>query len=166
MEKKIIKLRDCVGIILARKDGKVWTGKRKLGVGVRFGEKNLWQMPQGGIDEGETPEKAAFRELKEETGSDSAIIILEIKEWLEYYLPKGLIGKALDGQYEGQRQKWFLMFFTGDDREFNLNTNKPEFEDWAWRDLESMPELVVDFKKGVYQEIVKKLSPVKEKLNS
>ncbi len=166
MEKKIIKLRDCVGIILARKDGKVWTGKRKLGIGVRIGEKNLWQMPQGGIDEGETPEEAAFRELKEETGSDSAIIILEIKEWLEYYLPKGLIGKALRGKYEGQRQKWFLMFFTGDDREFNLNTHKPEFEDWAWRDLESMPELVVDFKKDVYQEIVKKLSPVKEKLNT
>ena len=80
MENKIIKLRDCVGIILARKEGKVWTGKRKLGMGVRIGEKNLWQMPQGGIDEGETPEEAAFRELKEETGSDSAIIILEIKQ--------------------------------------------------------------------------------------
>ena len=106
-------LRKAVGIILARDDGKIWTGKRKIGIGVRANEKNLWQMPQGGIDSGESPENAAYRELEEETGTNSAEIIFTLDEWLEYNLPPELIGKALGGKFKGQKQKWFLMIFKG-----------------------------------------------------
>ena len=164
MDSKNLGLRKAVGIILTRKDGKIWTGKRKIGIGVRPNEKNLWQMPQGGIDIGETPEEAAFRELEEETGTKSAEIILSTNDWLEYNLPKDLLGKALKGKFRGQKQKWFLMLFKGNDKEFNLDKYEPEFDDWSWRELEEMPSLVVDFKKDLYLELVRKFSPVKEKL--
>ena len=108
-------LRKAVGIILARDDGKIWTGKRKIGIGVRPNEKNLWQMPQGGIDFGESPEHAAYRELEEETGTKQAEIVFTLDEWLEYSLPPELIGKALGGKFKGQKQKWFLMRFKGKD---------------------------------------------------
>ena len=110
-----LELRKAVGIILARYDGKVWTGKRKAGIGIRPNEQNLWQMPQGGIDENEKPEDAVYRELKEETGTASAKILTSLDEWLEYYLPTELIGKALGGKFKGQKQKWFLMYFEGQD---------------------------------------------------
>ena len=164
MDSKNLNLRKAVGIILTRKDGKIWTGKRKIGIGVRPNEKNLWQMPQGGIDIGETPEEAAFRELEEETGTKSAEIILSTNDWLEYNLPKDLLGKALKGKFRGQKQKWFLMLFKGNDKEFNLDKYEPEFDDWSWRELEEMPSLVVDFKKDLYLELVRKFSPIKEKL--
>jgi putative (di)nucleoside polyphosphate hydrolase len=164
MDSKNLGLRKAVGIILTRKDGKIWTGKRKIGIGVRPNEKNLWQMPQGGIDIGETPEEAAFRELEEETGTKSAEIILSTNDWLEYNLPKDLLGKALKGKFKGQKQKWFLMLFKGNDKEFNLDKYQPEFDDWSWRELEEMPNLVVDFKKDLYLELVRKFSPIKEKL--
>tara|TARA_B100001250_G_scaffold413291_1_gene446963 strand:+ start:4386 stop:4889 length:504 start_codon:yes stop_codon:yes gene_type:complete len=164
MNSKNLGLRKAVGIILTRKDGKIWTGKRKIGIGVRPNEKNLWQMPQGGIDIGETPEEAAFRELEEETGTKSAEIILSTNDWLEYNLPKDLLGKALKGKFRGQKQKWFLMLFKGNDKEFNLDKYEPEFDDWSWRELEEMPSLVVDFKKDLYLELVRKFSPIKEKL--
>jgi len=164
MDSKNLGLRKAVGIILTRKDGKIWTGKRKIGIGVRPNEKNLWQMPQGGIDIGETPEEAAFRELEEETGTKSAEIILSTNDWLEYNLPKDLLGKALKGKFRGQKQKWFLMLFKGNDKEFNLDKYEPEFDDWSWRELEEMPSLVVDFKKDLYLELVRKFSPIKEKL--
>ena len=164
MNSKNLGLREAVGIILTRKDGKIWTGKRKIGIGVRPNEKNLWQMPQGGIDIGETPEEAAFRELEEETGTKSAEIILSTNDWLEYNLPKDLLGKALKGKFRGQKQKWFLMLFKGNDKEFNLDKYQPEFDDWSWRELEEMPNLVVDFKKDLYLELVRKFSPIKEKL--
>ena len=121
-------------------------------------------MPQGGIDIGETPEEAAFRELEEETGTKSAEIILSTNDWLEYNLPKDLLGKALKGKFRGQKQKWFLMLFKGNDKEFNLDKYEPEFDDWSWRELEEMPSLVVDFKKDLYLELVRKFSPIKEKL--
>ena len=164
MDSKNLGLRKAVGIILTRKDGKIWTGKRRIGIGVRPNEKNLWQMPQGGIDIGETPEEAAFRELEEETGTKSAEIILSTNDWLEYNLPKDLLGKALKGKFRGQKQKWFLMLFKGNDKEFNLDKYEPEFDDWSWRELEEMPSLVVDFKKDLYLELVRKFSPIKEKL--
>ncbi len=164
MNSKNLGLRKAVGIILTRKDGKIWTGKRKIGIGVRPNEKNLWQMPQGGIDIGETPEEAAFRELEEETGTKSAEIILSTNDWLEYNLPKDFLGKALKGKFRGQKQKWFLMLFKGNDKEFNLDKYEPEFDDWSWRELEEMPSLVVDFKKDLYLELVRKFSPIKEKI--
>ena len=161
-----LKIRKAVGIILIRKDGFVWTGKRKLGPGVRFGEKKLWQMPQGGIDSGESPENAAYRELEEETGTNSAEIIFTLDEWLEYNLPPELIGKALGGKFKGQKQKWFLMIFKGDDSDFNLDGHIAEFDEWTWRDLEEMPDLVVDFKKELYLKLVEKFSPIKDKIKN
>lgn len=157
-----LELRKAVGIILARYDGKVWTGKRKTGIGVRPNEQNLWQMPQGGIDENEKPEDAVYRELKEETGTASAKILTSLDEWLEYYLPTELIGKALGGKFKGQKQKWFLMYFEGQDSDFNLNTHIAEFDEWAWRDLEEMPDMVVDFKKELYLKLVKNFCPIKD----
>ena len=157
-----LELRKAVGIILARYDGKVWTGKRKTGIGVRPNEQNLWQMPQGGIDENEKPEDAVYRELKEETGTASAKILTSLDEWLEYYLPNELIGKALGGKFKGQKQKWFLMYFEGQDNDFNLNTHIAEFDEWAWRDLEEMPDMVVDFKKELYLKLVKNFCPIKD----
>ena len=115
--KNKLKMRKAVGIILMRDDGLVWTGKRRDGPGVRSGEKKLWQMPQGGIDHGEKPIDAAYRELEEETGTKSAKILFEHESWFEYELPNELIGKVISG-FKGQRQKWFLMKFTGNDSEF------------------------------------------------
>ena len=163
---KNLELRKAVGIILARDDGKIWTGKRKIGIGARPNEKNLWQMPQGGIDIGESPENAAYRELAEETGTTSAEIIFTLDEWLEYNLPPELIGKALGGKFKGQKQKWFLMIFKGDDSDFNLNSHIAEFDEWAWRDIEEMPDLVVDFKKELYLKLIEKFSPIKDKIKS
>ena len=155
--KNKLKMRKAVGIILMRDDGLVWTGKRRDGPGVRSGEKKLCQMPQGGIDQGEKPIDAAYRELEEETGTKSAKILFEHKSWFEYELPNELIGKVIRG-FKGQRQKWFLMKFTGNDSEFNLNKHTPEFDEWMWRDLSTMPDLVVDFKKKLYKELVKEFT--------
>ena len=102
--------------------------------------------------------------MEEETGTKSAEIILSTNDWLEYNLPKDLLGKALKGKFRGQKQKWFLMLFKGNDKEFNLDKYEPEFDDWSWRELEEMPSLVVDFKKDLYLELVRKFSPIKEKL--
>ena len=165
MSKKL-GLRKAVGIILARDDGKIWTGKRKIGIGVRANEKNLWQMPQGGIDSGESPENAAYRELREETGTNSAEIIFTLDEWLEYNLPPELIGKALGGKFKGQKQKWFLMIFKGEDSDFNLDGHIAEFDEWTWRNIEEMPDLVVDFKKELYLKLVEKFSPIKDKIKN
>ena len=159
-------LRKAVGIILARDDGKIWTGKRKISIGVRPNEKNLWQMPQGGIDNGESPENAAYRELEEETGTNSAEIIFTLDEWLEYNLPPELIGKALGGKFKGQKQKWFLMIFKGEDSDFNLDGHIAEFDEWTWRNIEEMPDLVVDFKKELYLKLVEKFSPIKDKIKN
>ena len=152
-----LKMRKAVGIILIRNDGFVWTGKRKLGPGVRPGEYNLWQMPQGGIDEGEKPKDAAFRELEEETGSKSAEILFEFEDWLEYRLPSELIGKVLKG-FKGQKQKWFLMKFTGNDKEININTKNPEFLDWKWIDPNDLPNVAVNFKIEIYKRMAKELT--------
>ena len=157
MEKKIIKLRDCVGIILARKDGKVWTGKRKLGMGVRIGEKNLWQMPQGGVDKNENFLNAASRELKEETSVKSTKLIKEIDNWLTYDLPNNLLGKIWKGKYRGQKQKWFIMRFIGNDKEINVKTKNAEFKEWKWIDTNQLTNVAVSFKLEVYKSILKEL---------
>ena len=146
-------LRKAVGIILARDDGKIWTGKRKIGIGVRPNEKNLWQMPQGGIDFGESPEHAAYRELEEETGTKQAEIVFTLDEWLEYSLPPELIGKALGGKFKGQKQKWFIVKFLGNDSEININTKKPEFFEWKWIDVGQLTDVVVHFKLEVYKKL-------------
>ena len=151
MKHKELPLRKGVGIVVLNSDNKVFVGKRK------DNPFDKWQMPQGGIDDGEKPLEAAYRELEEETGTKSAKVLFEHESWFEYELPNELIGKVING-FKGQRQKWFLMKFTGNDSEFNLNKHTPEFDEWMWRDLSTMPNLVVDFKRPLYEKLVKEFT--------
>jgi putative (di)nucleoside polyphosphate hydrolase len=113
-----------------------------------------WQMPQGGIDAGETPLQAAFREMKEEIGTDKAQVLREMDDWLSYDLPPHLVGVALQGRYRGQRQKWVALRFTGDDRDIAIATAQPEFAAWKWLALDALPGLVVPFKRDTYAKVV------------
>ena len=147
--------RPCVGIALFNADGLVWMGNR-------FGFEGAWQLPQGGIDDGETPIEAAMRELKEEIGTDKAEIISETPNWLTYDLPEHLIGKAFKGKYRGQKQKWFAMRFVGDDADINIATETPEFVDWRWEDINRLPELIVPFKRRLYQGLISEFGHLAE----
>ena len=132
--------------------------KNKIFVAKRIDNpKNFWQMPQGGIDEGEDFLSAAYRELKEETSITKVELIKELDGFITYELPDHLLGIIWKGKYKGQKQKWFIMKFTGEDSEINIKTKKPEFLEWKWIDLESLTKVVVKFKLHVYQEIKKKL---------
>ena len=119
-----------------------------------------WQMPQGGIDEGEEPRAACLRELKEEIGTDRAEIVAEGKSWFTYDLPPELVGKLWGGRYRGQRQKWFAMRFLGQDSDINLETKHPEFLAWKWARFETVPDLIVPFKRDLYLELVREFTPV------
>ena len=146
--------RKGVGIFLINKKNQLWVGKR-------FDYKNeYWQMPQGGIDAGENFLSAAYRELEEETSIKSVKLIHEIDEITTYLLPKHLLGVIWKGKYKGQKQKWFLMRFLGNDNEININTNKPEFLEWKWIDLDMITEVVVDFKLHVYKELKEKIKKI------
>lgn len=115
-----------------------------------------WQLPQGGIDEGEDPRIAVFRELAEEIGTDRAEILAEHPDWLTYDLPPELLGKALGGRYRGQRQKWFALRFLGSDADIRLDVDPhPEFDAWRWADLYDLPTLAVSFKRPIYEELVR-----------
>ena len=148
---KDLPLRSGVGIIVLNKDNKVFVAKRI------DNPKNFWQMPQGGVDEGENFLSAAYRELEEETSIKSVKLICEIDEITTYLLPKHLLGVIWKGKYKGQKQKWFLMRFVGNDNEVNINTNKPEFLEWKWIDLDMITDVVVDFKLEVYKTLQKKI---------
>jgi putative (di)nucleoside polyphosphate hydrolase len=113
-----------------------------------------WQMPQGGIDDGEAPLEAALREMKEEIGTNNAEFLRELNEWLEYDLPAHLLGIALHGRYRGQRQKWLAMRFRGEDSEINVATPEPEFESWKWLAIEALPRLIVPFKRDTYAKVI------------
>ena len=142
--------RPCVGILLLNRAGKAWVGRRiDMPDGV-----SAWQMPQGGIDAGETPMQAALRELYEETGTDKAEIIAETSHWLYYDLPTLLAGTAWVGHYRGQRQKWFLMRFDGEDVDIDLNRQHAEFDAWKWVEPEELPGLIVEFKRPVYVAVL------------
>jgi putative (di)nucleoside polyphosphate hydrolase len=152
---KITAYRPCVGVMLLNKQGLVWIGRR-------FEKQNdegtgkWWQMPQGGIDDGEDPARAVLRELQEETGITSAHIIAEAPNWLTYDLPKHLIGKSWAGKYRGQKQKWFAVQFDGDDTEINLKQpgHKQEFDAWRWVKMDEMMELIIAFKREVYVDVI------------
>lgn len=113
-----------------------------------------WQMPQGGIDDGEEPRQAAMRELKEEAGTDKAEIIAEMNDWITYDLPAHLVGVAFHGKYRGQRQKWFALRFLGDDGDIDLHAHEPEFSAWKWLTIEELPQVIVPFKRDSYAKIV------------
>ena len=149
--------RPCAGIVLFNKDGLVFCGKRRADK--LPDDAPLWQLPQGGIDEGEAPLQAAFRELAEETGITKARLIYELPDWLPYDLPEALIGTALKGKFRGQKQKWFAMQFLGDDADIDLAVHHQiEFDEWAWRPLEECAQLVIDFKKPIYNELARRLA--------
>ena len=146
-----------VGIMVLNRDGLVWVGSRKDTPADPEGPGAWWQMPQGGIDEGEDPAKAAVRELWEETGMRSVSLLAESKEWLTYDLPAELIGKAWGGRYRGQRQKWFVMRFEGVDAEINIVPeagHAVEFVAWRWANAADLPSLIVPFKRDVYTKVL------------
>ena len=142
--------RPAVGCMVFNRQGLVFLGRR---INVEAGE--AWQMPQGGIDEGEDPRQAVLRELEEETGITKVEIIAEAHDWLPYDLPPDLIGVALKGKYRGQRQKWFALRFTGTDKDIDLNAHKhAEFDAYRWVEIDEVTKLIVPFKRQVYQSVV------------
>ena len=149
---KNLPLRLGVGIVLLNSNNKVFVGKRI------DNPVNFWQLPQGGVDKNEDLLSAANRELKEETSVESVKLIKEIDNWLTYELPKDLLGKIWKGKYRGQKQKWFIMRFVGNEKEINVKTKNPEFKDWKWIDINQLLDVVVKFKFDVYKSIVKELN--------
>ena len=148
---KNLPLRNGVGIIVLNKKNKIFVARRI------DNPKKFWQMPQGGIDEGEDYLSAAYRELEEETSITKVELIKELDGFTTYELPDHLLGIIWKGKYRGQKQKWFIMKFTGEDKEINIQTQKPEFLEWKWIDLETLTEVVVDFKLHVYKELKKEI---------
>lgn len=143
--------RPCVGVMLMDSRGLVFAGQRK------DSPVPAWQMPQGGIDEGEKPREAAYRELWEETGvtRDLVEFVGKTHGWVTYDLPPELLGKVWGGKYGGQRQKWFLFRFLGSDGQIRIDTDHPEFESWRWIDVDEMVASIVPFKRAVYEEVVR-----------
>ena len=144
---KKLPLRSGVGIVILNKENKIFVAKRI------DNPKNFWQMPQGGVDEGEDFYHAALRELKEETSIISVKLIKEIENKFTYILPDHLIGIIWKGKFKGQKQKWFVMRFIGDELEINIKTKHPEFLDWKWIDLEDLTKIAVNFKLEVYKQV-------------
>ena len=151
---KMLPLRNGVGIIVLNKENKVFVAKRIDNPG------NFWQMPQGGIDDGEDFLTAAYRELHEETSIKNVELIKELNGTLTYKLPKNLLGIIWKGKYKGQKQKWFLMRYLGKDEEINIKTEKPEFSEWKWIEIEALTDVVVDFKLQVYEELKRKIQKI------
>ena len=147
-------LRNGVGIVVLNRNNKVFVAKRI------DNPKNFWQMPQGGVDKGEDFLIAAYRELKEETSIKSVELINELDGTLTYELPDRLLGIIWKGKYRGQRQKWFVMRFTGNDSEININTKNPEFLEWKWIELDLITKYVVDFKHHVYKIVKEKVKEI------
>ncbi|WP_428078864.1 RNA pyrophosphohydrolase [Candidatus Pelagibacter sp.] len=147
-------LRSGVGIVVLNKENKVFVAKRI------DNPKNFWQMPQGGVDEGEDFLKAAYRELEEETSIKNVELVKELDGTITYELPDRLLGFIWKGKYRGQKQKWFLMRFVGSDSEINIKTKHPEFLEWKWVELDKITDLVVDFKLHVYKEVKDKVKKI------
>ena len=148
MNEKVLPLRIGVGAIVLNKENKIFVGKRK------DNSVNKWQMPQGGVDENENLITAMKRELNEETSIKNIQIIKELDGWFQYELPKNLIGIIWKGKFRGQKQKWFIVRFTGKETEINLKTKHPEFIEWKWIEMDELPRVIVDFKKDVYEKLL------------
>lgn len=151
--------RRCVGIMVLNRDNQVWAGRRIVGADSEMaGTDKLWQMPQGGIDRGEDPLPAALRELYEETGMRTVTLLAEAPNWINYDLPPEMVGIALKGKFRGQTQRWFAFRFEGDESEIAINPppggHEAEFDSWAWKPMMDLPELIVPFKRKVYDEVV------------
>lgn len=140
--------RPCVGLMLFNAQGHVFVGNRIDVPGEH------WQMPQGGIDPGESPEDAAWRELQEEIGTTKAEILAESKTWYPYDLPHGLSRRIWKGKYRGQTQRWFALRFLGEDTDIDLTVHKPEFSEWRWISLGDLPEVIVPFKRPIYERVI------------
>ena len=156
MKKKLseLPLRSGVGIVVLNKQNKVFVAKRI------DNPKNFWQMPQGGVDEGENFLKAAYRELEEETSIKNVELIQELEGTIIYELPDHLLGIIWKGKYKGQKQKWFLMRFLGLDSDINIKTENPEFVEWKWINLEEITNVVVNFKLHVYKDLKEKINKI------
>jgi len=150
--------RPCVGVMVLNAKGRVFVGRRSDGP-EHVDLTHVWQMPQGGIDKGEDPWPAALRELQEETNITSVKKLAEIPHWLDYDLPPEVARQAWKGKYRGQTQKWYALRFTGEDSEINIlepaGGHKAEFIDWRWEPMKNLPELVIPFKRKVYEDVVK-----------
>jgi len=149
--------RPCAGIAVFNRAGLVFVGRRAGGP-EHVDRTHVWQMPQGGIDEGEDPYQAALRELYEETNIKSVEKLGEIAEWLAYDIPRDIVGQAWGGKYRGQKQKWYALRFVGEEREINITNpaggHKPEFIDYRWVTISDLPELVVPFKRQTYERVI------------
>lgn len=155
---EIVKLpyRPCVGLMVVNSEGKVFAAQRI------DSPSPAWQMPQGGVDEGEAPHEAALRELEEETGltADKVSILGETPEWLPYDLPHDLVPKLWKGRFRGQKQKYFLMRFHGTDSDINIETAEPEFSRWTWMDIDALLDSIVPFKKDSYTKVIAQFRPI------
>jgi putative (di)nucleoside polyphosphate hydrolase len=154
--------RPCVGTMVINRDGLVFVGRRVSGP-EHVDMVHAWQMPQGGVDPGEDPWPAALRELYEETNIRSVERLGEIAEWLTYDIPREIVGQAWGGKYRGQTQKWYALRFTGDDREIDIEhpaggAHEPEFVEWRWERASRLPDLIVPFKRPVYERVVREFA--------
>ena len=140
--------RPCVGIMLIDRGGRVFVARRINTPG------EAWQMPQGGIDEGESPRRAALRELHEEVGTDKAEVLAESRNWWRYDLPAELVPRRWGGRYRGQEQKWFALRFLGTDADIDIATETPEFRVWRWAEMAELADIVVPFKRHIYRETI------------
>lgn len=157
VDRESLPYRPCVGVMLLNADGHVFVARR-------IDTRDAWQMPQGGIDDGETPQQAALRELKEEIGTDHADIVARTEKTLRYDLPDHLLGKVWKGRWRGQEQVWVAARFTGTDADIDIATEHPEFDAWQWVEPERLVELIVPFKRDVYQAVLSEFAPVLARL--
>ena len=154
MNKKALPLRIGIGVIVVNNKNKIFVGKRK------DNPVDKWQMPQGGVNKDENFITAMKRELDEETSIKNIKIIKKLDGWFQYELPKNLLGIVWKGKFRGQKQKWFVVRFTGDESEINLKTKYPEFIEWKWVEMNELPKIIVDFKKNIYEKLLLELKKI------